>query len=194
MFNTASILQNLSENINKYAHNLSEKKAFMLFISSKIVAFYCSRIDNSCKCYNSCIFWAYILYCFKQRNIFVYDFRSTSKRQHKRVPLSERQQKALYVFSLAGRLGSINKTKLIFYSFFDKTAKEIFISFAIIKGYHLSAIREKLSDLKANTNPIESSLTTILIHSWNTFRHLLAKKLVAEKGVSSLPLGWCKWP
>lgn len=68
-----------------------------------------------------------------------YNFRSTSKRQHKLVPLSGRQQKALYVLSFAGILGSINKTKLIFYSLFDKAAKKILISFAIIKGCHVSA-------------------------------------------------------
>lgn len=50
-------------------------------------------------------------------------------------------------------------------------------------------IREKLSDLKANTKPIEPSLTRVLIYSWNTFKHLLDRKLVAEKGVSSLQLG-----
>lgn len=52
-------------------------------------------------------------------------------------------------------------------------------------------IREKPSNLKANSKPIEPPLTTVVICFWNTFKHLLAKKLVAEKEVSSLQLGWC---
>lgn len=142
---------------------MCEKKSCLLFILLKIVAFYCSRIENSCKCSNSFIsyficsnsfisIWNihisynnihisifYIFYCFKQKNVFIYNFRSTSKRQNKLVPLSGRQEKALHVLLLAWRPWSINKTKCIFYSLFDKEAKSILIYFALIKSYHISA-------------------------------------------------------
>lgn len=111
----------------------------LVFASLKIVAFYCSRRNMSCKCYNSYIFWVYILHCFKQHKILLCNFRSTTNGQYKLVPLRERQQKALYVLSLAGSLGRINKKELLLYSLSDKAAEEILISFPIIKGYHVSA-------------------------------------------------------
>jgi len=93
--------------------------------------------------------------------MLLYNFRSTTKRQHKLVPLREKQQRVLYILSLARSLGRINKKELILYSLSDKAAEEILISFPIIK--RLLLIREKLSDVKASTKPVWSSLTMVTL-------------------------------
>lgn len=148
----------------------------------------------SCKCYNSYILWVYILHCFKQQKILLYNFRSITKSQHKLVPLRGRQQKALYVLSLTGSLGRINKNNSYFIPWLTKQRRKYSFPFPLLKATMFLPIREKLSDVKANTKPVWSSLTMVLIDSWNIFRYLLGKKLLAEKAAPALQLRWSKWP
>lgn len=147
-------------------------------------AFYCSRRNMYCKYCNSYIF------------VFTYYSVSSSKKCSYitlGVHLWERQQKTLYVLSLVRSLGRINEKELvIIFSLTNKQSKYSF-PFSLLKATMFLPIREKLWGVKAGSKPVWSSLTMLLIDSWNTGSYLLAENLVAGKGVPALQLGWHKW-
>lgn len=82
---------------------------------------------------------------------------------------------------LLGILGELTKKNSYFIPCLTKQQRKYSLPFPLLKATMFLPIREKLSDVKASAKSVWSSLTTVLIDFWNTFRHLLAKNLVAEK-------------